>query len=151
MLCLYVRFEVVENGLPAFALLLSEMHGFRIEDRRDLGGAVFLSEPGVGFAPVGHRITNALMMGNVVVCRLEFEANTPVPCFHAGRIFAADAQIVRSPGAVPVGRCEVPLGNMARLRPTGPAKGEGCRNARLYRYFNALHRVFISVQKDPYT
>ncbi|MPL88440.1 hypothetical protein SDC9_34463 [bioreactor metagenome] len=112
--------EIVEDRLPAGALHLDGVFGFRIEGGGDAGAAADRLEGGLGAPPVGHDEGDAAFRFDDVEDRLEIEAEAAVLRLHPGAVSATRAQVDLGVRAVPVGRGEVPARDMGGLGPGAP-------------------------------
>lgn len=109
--------EVVQDGLPALALDIRRVLGFRIECRLYEDCAIALDELGRGFPSVGHPVFDGLPRHDAGVRALEVEGRAAVLCLHARQELATLAQIDGAPGGVPVTLRGIPLLDVRRVGP----------------------------------
>src|SRR5262249_27545883 len=100
--------KVIENGLPAVALLLDRMRCFTVEGDPDLDTTRGLAKFDLGCA-ITKAILNQLVLDQFGVGTCKIKAHAAILCLHARREGTAHAQVDRGSGCVPVIGRSIPL------------------------------------------
>src|SRR4029453_12968977 len=129
--------EVVENGLPPRALLLDGVSRLAIEGDADPDTIRGSSKLDAGCA-TAEGVFDQLVLYDLRIGSREIEAHAAIFRLHARGECAADPQVDRGSGGVPVIGGRVPLLDVLGRRIGAPNLFDGCSDGRLN---GDLHRV----------
>ena len=140
--------EVVENGLPPLALLLDRVRSLTIEGDADPDTIRDSSKLDPSCA-IAEGVFNQPVLYDLRIGSGEIEAHAAIFCLHARGECAADPQVDRGSGRVPVVGRGIPLFDVLRRRIGAPNLLDGCSDGRLDSDLHRMPLAWLSSWPGP--